>query len=137
MDFRDLVGHEFFFYGVDGQRFKLDGLIFEVQEDPMDGYRSYLGTIEVEEGEGVFFRDPVAIVEVKHDLLYNGFKLVDDEHHEWLSFGTDNAEDYYPCFHFLYTPKPPSNKSKATPKTKRIHDHDINTIDRLFDPRES
>lgn len=138
MDFIDLLHREFLFYGVDGHLFKLDDSVFEVREDPDDGHRSWLDTIEVvDHSNGIFFRYPVAIVEVKPDFNYTGYKLVDDEGHEWLSFGTDESEESYPKFHFLYLPKPPSNKSKAAPKTKRIHDHDINSIDRLFDPRES
>jgi hypothetical protein len=40
-----------------------------------------------------------------YDDNFNGYILRDvDTHHIWLVFGTNNADDYYPCFKFWYNP---------------------------------
>lgn len=144
MEFSELVGDEFLFYGVDNQFFKIDDTIWEVQEDPNDGYRSMLGTIEVCNNKAknkLFFREPIAIVRVEEDPEIEGFRLRDTDHeHTWLQFGTDESESYYPCFRFNYTPMKVPQKKLQSLKNKakaKIHDHDIHPFDRLFDPRTS
>ena len=110
MVFEDLVGKVFGFYGVDGNEFKLGRKIWLAIEDPDDGYRSYLGSIEVskENTEGIFFRKPLAKVKVVSvdDRSFNGFELIDEkDQHCWLMVGTDCLDDYYPYFVFNYQPK--------------------------------
>lgn len=105
----DLVGKEFAFYGVDNECFKLGDQVFEVLENEDDGYRSYLGSVEVVDREGlIFFRQPLATVTVEEfdDGSNEGYRLVDTaDGHVWLSFGTDYYDDYYPMFRFEYQPR--------------------------------
>lgn len=115
MKLDDLVGKIVPFYGVDNLRFKLGKIVFEAIEDENDGYRSSLGSIEVNaEPSDIFFKRPIAhvIVESVQDV-FEGFILRDskDEKHEWLRIGTDDTDDYYPSFVFDYTPKAPPEKA--------------------------
>lgn len=96
------------FNGVCDTCFKLAGIVFEAVEDPNDGYRSYLETIQVRsEANLTFSRIPFAKVQVKNwsDGSFTGYALVDRGGHVWLKVGTDNTDDYYPCFTFSYDPK--------------------------------
>lgn len=97
------------FYGVDGNQFKLGDFVYEAIEDESDGYRSYLESVEVRGGNGIFFGQPLDKVILKEvdDGYFDGFELrsATDEKHVWLRFGTDNYDDYYPCFTFTYSPK--------------------------------
>jgi hypothetical protein len=118
MEFSEVEGKEFPFYGIDGYSFKLGDMVFEALEDPCDGYRSYLGSIEVVERTGIFFPNPIATVKiVPYDSEYKydstrsniGHKLVDvEDGHVWLEVGTDAYDDWYPCFAFRYQPKSPA-----------------------------
>jgi hypothetical protein len=109
MNFEYLVGQEFAFYGVDANNFKLSVGVFEAIEDESDGYRSYLGTIELKDPVGLVFPAlPIATVRVEDTSTddYNGYSLVGvEDGHVWLRVGTDNYADYYPCFTFDYSPK--------------------------------
>lgn len=138
MNFDELVGQEFLFYGVDNYMIKLDDTVYQVEEDLDDGYRSILGEITIvhPRSKGTFFREPICIVKVIRDEtgMNNGYILEDSEYkHTWLKFGTDNSEDDYPCFYFNYTPMKESSRNKP----KSIPNHHIDSFDRLFDPRES
>ena len=98
-------------------------MVFRVLEDPDDGYRSHLGTIEYSsESQGIFFPNPIAEVRIEafegeSSLDSNdwtgtgsceGYRLVDiSDGHVWLEFGTANTNDYYPYFIFRHSPKPP------------------------------
>lgn len=105
------------FYGVDGNYFKLGDTVFEAQEDDSDGYRSMMREVrEVPRTkEMVFFRKSLGRVRVdeakghhRSTGEFDGFALVDmKDHHRWLLLGTDNYDDYYPCFTFEYSPKEP------------------------------
>jgi hypothetical protein len=93
----------FEFYGVFNNKFKLGKTVFEALEDPDDGYRSYLNSIELTEPSGVFFKRPFALVKVSQ--YKDGIRLIDDNTgHVWLSVYTDDYEDYYSCFMFDYSP---------------------------------
>lgn len=104
-----LVGKEFDFYGVDNLSFKLGNQIFEAVEDEDDGYRSYLGCVVVrEQGDLIFPRLSFARVrlEDRSDYNFSGYAIVGvADGHVWLRFGTDNMDDYYPCFTFEYQAK--------------------------------
>lgn len=112
-----IAGFEFDFYGVDNCQFKLgiSGSVFvlEAIENEDDGYRSYLGCIQISEPNGIFFSTPVAKVRVESfderpgsGHADEGYRLVDVENgHVWLTFGTDNYDDWYPCFTFCYEPR--------------------------------
>lgn len=100
-----MVGSEFLFYGVDNNEFKLDDTVYEAIEDENDGYRSYLDSVVVVEGNGLFFTKPLARVRVE-ELDENNWCLVDVlTGHNWLTVGTDYSMDgYYPSFVFNYQP---------------------------------
>jgi hypothetical protein len=103
-----LVGKKFKFYGVWNECFKLGSKIYQAYEDPDDGYRSYLGSIEVVDKTDrmVFARASLGEVVVAEDDYLDGFKLVDtNTGHTWLAVGTDHSCNYYPYFVFNYTPK--------------------------------
>lgn len=108
MNFDDFFKDKWFgFCGVCHNCFKLDDKVFEAIEDPCDGYRSYLGTIQLNSGEGLtFFDAPIVQVRIKerngHDS--EGFVLEDETGHVWLEVGTNYVDDYYPTFVFYYTP---------------------------------
>ncbi len=105
----------FKFYGVDGNCYKLDDTIWEAIEDPNDGYRSYLASIQSKSNNAnlIFFSDPIATVEVRETIIehgFDGYNFVDVvDGHVWLEIGTENYDDYYPCFRFVYHPKEPAN----------------------------
>lgn len=119
---KDLEGKRVGFCGVDNLTFCVqteDGhrLAFEVVEDPDDGYRSMLGEVKAVPLDGLtFFREPVAKLTVTDCEELSGWKLVDEAGHAWLKFGTDDYEDYYPCFAFSYDPpKVPSPSEGSEP----------------------
>lgn len=97
------------FFGVDGDLFKLDAVVYEASEDPSDDYRSYLESIVVVPApDAIFFAMPVARVKVVDAGNVEGWRLVDEGGHCWLEVGTDYSDDeYYPCYVFRYTPKEP------------------------------
>lgn len=112
-------GAKYFFYGVDGTHFKWcrEGtsvpVVLEVLEDESDGYRSCCGDIQEKKDTTAlnFFKtsiDTVTVREVDQHKSYNGWELVAADGHVWLEFGTDNVDDYYPCFSFAYHPRPAS-----------------------------
>jgi hypothetical protein len=108
MEFKELIGKELDFYGVDFNEFKLGDTVYEALEDEGDGWRSYLGSIEVKDSDGIFFKHPLAkvVVEDDDDGYLLGYQLRDKEDgHIWLSFGTANYDDWYPYFTFQYNPK--------------------------------
>ncbi len=142
MAFEDLIGEDFLFYGVSNYMFKLDDVVYEAVEDPIDGYRSCMEEIRVVLGTSAksepFYREPITIVQVEKDdgACCTGYKLEDVEHdHVWLRFGTNDADDYYPCFYFNYTPMliPKTRKPKPQKSTPERY---LGAFDRLFDPRE-
>jgi hypothetical protein len=97
----------FQFYGVCQNCYKLDNVVWEAIEDPSDGYRSYLQSIELKENVGnlTFSFNPFATVKVEPDYECNGWKLVDvKDDWVWLRVGTD-FDSQYPIFVFKYTPK--------------------------------
>lgn len=108
------------FFGVDNHLFKLGDAVYEAVEDPDDGYRSYLGSIEVRGEDGIFFGRPIDTV-VVHEFergggLYSdspdvGYELKSTtDGHVWLRFGTANTQDYYPWFLWEYQPRAPDGK---------------------------
>jgi len=106
MDFEKTVGKKYKFYGVHDTTFKIGPHLFEAEEDPDDGYRSYMRCVnKVQDEKLVFLRRSFATVEVVEDKdqYFEGYLLKDvDSGHVWLRFGTDNCDDYYPMFIFTY-----------------------------------
>jgi hypothetical protein len=119
--FLALVGAEVDYYGADegDNTFMVDCVVFKAVEDPDDGYRSYLGTINyTEDHNSIFFRTPIARVrietfdkELDHENPeklgdYHGYRFIDVvDDHVWLEFGTRDYSDYYPYFVFRHRPK--------------------------------
>jgi hypothetical protein len=121
-DFDYYVGKTFKFCGVDHNRFKLDDTVWEAIEDPNDGYRSSLGSVQVTESQDnlIFSSVPLATVKIvsykgpmgkdnDYDYVWREkdvYQLVDVvDGHIWLEFGTEDIDDYYPGFSFHYQPK--------------------------------
>ena len=116
MEFEELVGREFDFYGAAEHQFRLDDTTWEAIEDEDDGYRSYLGSIEIPKATTMLFGQPIARVRVTVDKTdqHNLYRLMDiDGRHTWLTFGTENTDDYYPWFTFLYEPKSTNSKARG------------------------
>lgn len=98
------------FYGVDNLHFKLGDKVYEVLEDGDDGYRSYLGSVEVRETSGLIFFgkpvDEVVCVKAPTDGDFDGYDIKSlRDGHVWLRFGTDDSLDWYPSFVFRYQPR--------------------------------
>lgn len=111
-NFDDLVASNLpqVFCGAHSNLFKLGSYIFEAEEDPSDGYRSYLQSVinltnfSVNES----FPGPIALVMINkvEGGSFNGYELRDVyDQHVWLRFETDRYDDWYPMFTFEYTPK--------------------------------
>jgi len=130
--FKSLCGVTLEFYGADtgAHTFKIDNIVFRVLEDPEDGYRSCLGTLDyTDDHNSIFFNTPISRVKIQpyttmgsskwdssdeNELVGSGYRLVDEEDsHIWLEFGTDYSDDYYPYFLFRYYPKPPVSCQKS------------------------
>lgn len=127
--FESLVGFEYDFYGVDGNSFciGLEGkkCAFEAIEDPADGYRSYLESVQVSTSDKIFFPTALGRVLLKRSTNYDlkGYCLKDvDTGHKWLEFGTDECDDYYPLFTFRYRARPPDAVQLAVGKCSCCHD---------------
>ncbi len=112
-------GHPMPFHGVDNHQFKLGKHVFEAVEDESDGYRSMMNEVK-EVGEvstSIFFGSPVDDVVIREAAenqegaemygSFDGYELVGYDGHVWLTFGTSNNDDYYPCFEFRYSPRAP------------------------------
>jgi len=106
MEFNEIVGKSYPFYGIDNQCFKLGQSVWEVVEDPSDGYRSYLETVSSHDASGLIFSG-FAFANVRVVGSFgDGYELIDTyDKHIWLEFGTNYDDDYYPRFYFRYTPK--------------------------------
>lgn len=111
--FDSLVGGTYLFYGVDNHMFKIGNSIYEALEDADDGYRSYLGSIEImDTSKYTFQRYPFAVIRIEHtddgdidDDYFRGYRFVDiNTNHCWLKIGTNYGDEYYPCFTFDYMP---------------------------------
>ena len=122
LHFLALRGMDLDYFGADTGEctFNIDGIVFKVEEDPDDGYRSHLGPVLYADNDSsVFFRNPIAKVKILeycdleadldisvHGELSYGYRLVDvEDGHIWLEFGTANYNDYYPYFMFRPAPK--------------------------------
>ena len=115
--FDDMIsgGLAYPFFGVDGNVFKLGDSAFEVLENEDDGYRSSMDHVRIRSPEGlIFFGSPVDSVRIVKPEgtpkecygLFTGWQLVSaKDGHVWLTFGTENCDDYYPSFCVRYSPR--------------------------------
>jgi len=118
----NLVGKEVLLYGICGDLFKIsvDGeeLILRALEDPEDGYRSSLDKVEVVSKEDldtnpVFFGFPFktkCLKDFSKDYSFRGHSFIDEDNWEFLTIGTMDYDDYYPCYIFSWSPKPPKHE---------------------------
>lgn len=113
----EVLSSEGYGYGV---VFTLDGVSYEVLEDPDDGYRSHCGELTVAEQPPKFSFPPQPVlcamrpndpmVEQHDDILdfYNP-----ETNQRILSPGTANYDDWYPYFDLEYHPEHlPCNQCK-------------------------
>jgi hypothetical protein len=86
---------------------QLNDLLFEAIEDESDGYRSAMDRVNVSTSTNPH-PELLGVVNVKEvdDGYFKGFEIVDThDNHVWAKFGTDNYDDWYPCFTFEFIPK--------------------------------
>ena len=118
-DFFALTKHPFEFFGACNNQFKVDAGVYEILEDPDDGYRSYMHGIMVPDSKEIFL--PISVAKVKFIKIdvdtkknsgdwdaerFTGYGLEDlVDGHIWLKFGTNRSSDWYPCFVFRYNAK--------------------------------
>ena len=105
IDIDDLVGKPAkLYYCNELHSFQLGSIIFEVIEDERDGYRSSMSHVDIIKEDAPLreFLDNVEITQEDNGNIYN---IVGSGGHVWVSFGTQNWDDYYPCFHFATYPK--------------------------------
>lgn len=100
IDFDELVGQEFDFYGVDGQCFKLDEKVYEAAERD---------EVKVCHDRHRFHELPIARVVVENGAFSDEvYELVDlHDGHCWLQFGTEPhcEKCRESLFVFEFTPK--------------------------------
>ena len=110
IDFDKLVGSKATLYKRNEQNcFQLGSVLFEIMEDESDGYRSAMQEARVlaRDANGGERVGEVVIKNQKDAQDFTGWELVDtNDGHIWLKFGTNNLDDYYPCFVFQWEPKP-------------------------------
>lgn len=114
--FEDLVDTEVDLWGVDSNAFRVSEpgsqhtVTLEAMEDASDGYRSCLDRLRKvppeEAGKLIFFGQPIARVtgRLSTSAHCDTLEFVDAKGHVWLELGTENVEDFYPCFVFRYSP---------------------------------
>ena len=96
-------------------RFGLDGKVYEVWEDPSDGYRSYVGGIRISKTP---LKNKIPAIRVNCKYItaredYYGsvepceiLEFIDIQNgNVFLSVGTDHINDYYPICMFEYHPE--------------------------------
>lgn len=100
--------------------FKLDDQVFQAVEDANDGYRSSLGAIvfakdsDKERYIDQKLRKLVSVIHNDTDAweegddveleYFEGYRLIDENGHEWLRFGTETSDNYYPYYVFTSYP---------------------------------
>lgn len=115
IDFDTLIGQTGKLYLCADQSpntFQLGRVIFEVVEDESDGYRSMMRHVLIKsKSASVAHNTVLATVLIRKAIsndmyrTFEGYELMDvNTGHAWLKFGTDNNDDYYPCFTYYWTP---------------------------------
>jgi len=93
-------------------RFRLDGKVYVAVEDPSDGYRSCMNDLAVADDatmKNTF--SPVKVIgrhreEGKYDNADDVLELIDAGTGKLaLEVGTNNTDDYYPCFVAAFHPE--------------------------------
>lgn len=78
-------------------RFVLDGVTYAAIEDPDDGYRSALEGVFICKDKIANTFSPVPVVVSRLDDS-NIYTIAHPDGRVIVEFGTDNSDDYYPCF---------------------------------------
>ncbi len=92
-------------------KFTLDGVHYMAVEDPDDGYRSCCRELQVSDEAPRFSFPPMQMICTMADDGEYGeandiLVLTDAVTGEVvLEIGTENYDDWYPCFHMSYTPE--------------------------------
>ncbi len=93
-------------------RFRLDGKIYTAIQNPDDGYRSSMKELIVSDsGEMKNQFEPVPVFCIHRTVANYGnsadiLDIFDAQNAKLiLAVGTDNTDDYYPCFISSYTPE--------------------------------
>lgn len=91
-------------------RFRLDGKVYTAVEDPNDGYRSSMDRLFVEDCPIKNEFAPVRVLAKKKGnekwAVIDTIELVDLVTGKVvLEVGTDNSDDYYPCFVAAFWPE--------------------------------
>jgi hypothetical protein len=113
VDFDTLNGLKgLLYYNNHACQFQLGQVVFQVNEDEQDGYRSCLRDVEILSTDartrpGDFMAEIVITKSTVPDR--DSWEFVDTKTgHIWLEFGTDNVDDYYPSFIFYFYPVDPN-----------------------------
>lgn len=90
-------------------RIILDGIVYEFEEDPDDGYRSYMRGPEIVEKE-VKNTFPEVLVRLVTDSNvssnFEGIELFDAiTKEEVLTIGTDYSDEWYPTATYMWRPE--------------------------------
>lgn len=102
-------------------RFRLDGIVYTAIEDPSDGYRSSLERLFVSPAEKMrnVFPPIHVLARKKEDERYSvndTLQLVDLVTGKVvMEVGTDNTDDYYPCFVSHFAPENMATNQNAAP----------------------
>jgi hypothetical protein len=107
VNFQKLVGETAsLYYCNEMNTFQLGSVLFEVEADEDDGYRSYLQDVHILKTDAPKIQ-LLGVVEITESSI-DGYELRDREDgFVWLQFGTDNSDSYYPCFVFNTYARPP------------------------------
>lgn len=91
--------------GEDSIRFILDGVAYEAVEDPDDGYRSYMGELNITDKRIRFTFSPVEVLcSMNNDEEI--LEIRDTNNGETiLRLGTDYSDSYYPQCVFNWMPE--------------------------------
>jgi hypothetical protein len=102
LSFDALVGCHAILRAVGDNKFILGSVIFEVIEDPNDGYRSMLKEVNIVEDPAMYNRSVVnesITIEKEKEVFY-----LNGKYGTILKFGTDYTDTRYPMFVFDYNP---------------------------------
>lgn len=117
VNFDNLIGETAtLYYCNEINRFQLGCMLFEVIEDEQDGYRSSMEEVQIISNNADTHSNPLSEVRIERSRsISNGYALVDvEDGFIWLTFGTDDYDDYYPCFIFRVNAKAaPDQKIRA------------------------
>jgi len=104
IEISDIVGQiANLYYCNDANCFQLGSVKFEVLEDEDDGYRSSMDCLAVlsTNSERKQLLAEVKIVDIStNDKTMYALRDTKDSSFNWVEFGTENTDDYYPYFVF-------------------------------------